>query len=67
MLWKLPDPYVCVVRAYNREAQLLKEYAYKRHGVAQAKITELANRGDEITLLTQDFLGTINYADDHVS
>lgn len=67
VLWHLPDPYCCVLRSYNRKERKLKEYAYKRHGIAQAKIQELAKRGEEITVLTQDFIGTINYKHDDLS
>lgn len=64
VLWDLPDPYCCVVRSYNRKERKLREFAYKREGVAQAKIQELASNGEEITVLTQNFIGTINYKDD---
>lgn len=64
VLWELPDPFCCVVRAYNRKNNQLKEYAYKRESSAQAKIRELAIKGEELTILTQQFIGTINYLDD---
>jgi hypothetical protein len=64
VVWELPDPYVCLVRAYNRKDNCLKEYAYKREKVAQTKIRELALQGHEITVLTQAICATINYADD---
>lgn len=63
-VWDLPDPYCCIVRSYNRSDNKLKEYAYKREGVAHAKIYELASQGLEVTLLTQTFVATINYPDD---
>lgn len=64
VLWHLPDPYCCVLRAYNRKEHKLKEYAYKRESIARAKIQELAENGDEITILTQAMVATINYSDD---
>lgn len=64
VVWELPDPYVCLVRAYNRNDNQLREYAYKREKVAQSKIQELARMGHEITVLTQQVCATINYSDD---
>jgi hypothetical protein len=64
VVWELPDPFICVIRSYNRKDNQLKEYAYKRESVAQAKIMELATQGDELTILTQQFIGTINYSSD---
>lgn len=61
VLWDLPDPYCCIVRSYNRKDNKLREYAYKREGVARAKIQELAQEGCEITVLTQEVVATINY------
>lgn len=63
-VWDLPDPYCCIVRSYNRSDNKLREYAYKREGVAQLKIKELAIQGLEVTLLTQNFVATINYPDE---
>lgn len=67
VLWHLPDPYCCVLRAYNRKDHKLREYAYKREGIAKAKIKELAENGDEITILTQSMVATINYSDDELT
>lgn len=67
VVWDLPDPYCCIVRSYNRKDNQLKEYAYKRESSAQAKIQELAFSGEEITILTQQFVATINYLDDDLS
>lgn len=62
--WDLPDPYCCVVRAYNRKDSKLREYAYKREGTARQKIAELAQQGIEVLVLTQQYVATINYPDD---
>lgn len=64
VVWELPDPYVCLVRSYNRKDNSLREYAYKREKVAQNKIRELALQGFEVTVLTQALCATLNYADD---
>jgi hypothetical protein len=64
VVWDLPDPYCCIVRAYNRKDNKLREYAYKRESSAQAKIQELAFIGEELTILTQVYVATINYFDD---
>jgi hypothetical protein len=64
VIWHLPDPYCCVVRAYNRSEHKVREFAYKRESIARAKIKELAENGDELTILTQAMVATINYSDD---
>ena len=64
VVWELPDPYCCVVRAYNRKDKKIKEYAYKREVIAHQKITELAEQGIEVLVLTQQYVATINYPDD---
>ena len=39
----------------------MREYAYKREKVAHNKIKELAELGYEITILTQGYVGILNY------
>jgi hypothetical protein len=64
VVWDLPDPFCCIVRSYNRKDNTLREYAYKREGVAQRKIQDLALDGLELTILTKTFVATINYNDE---
>ena len=64
VVWDLPDPYCCVVRAYNRKHSKVTEYAYKREGVARQKIAQLAEQGIEVLVLTQQYVATLNYPDD---
>ena len=59
--WDLPDPYCCIVRSYNRKAAKLREYVYKQEGRASKRIRELAELGYEITIITQEYVGIINY------
>lgn len=61
MTWHLPDPYCAVIRVYNRKENKLKEYAYKLESKAHDRIRESALADDEITILTQAIIGTINY------
>ena len=65
VLWHLPDPYCCIIRSYNRKDAKVKEYAYKQEGKAQSKIKELAGIGCELTLITQAYIGVLNYPDDN--
>lgn len=64
MLWHLPDPYCAVVRVFNRKENKLKEYAYRREGVANQKIKDAAQQGYEVTVLTDEIIGAINYKED---
>ena len=57
----LPDPYCCIVRSYNRKAAKLREYVYKQEGRASARIRELAELGYELTIITQEYVGILNY------
>lgn len=59
--WDLPEPFYCVIRAYSRKTNKLKEYAYKHESVARKRLLELADKGDELTILVQEFIGTVNY------
>lgn len=59
--WSLPDPYCCVVRVYNRKEAQLREYAYGCQGVAHQRIKESAEKGYEITVLTDEIIGVINH------
>lgn len=61
MTWHLPDPYVCVIRSYNPKTQKLREYAYKYHSKARNRLLKLADTEEEVTILTQDIIGTLNY------
>lgn len=63
MAWELPDPYCAVIRVYNRSENKLREYAYRREGVAHQKIKEASKAGHEITILTNEVIGAINYPD----
>ena len=65
VIWHLPDPYCCIIRSYNRKDAKVKEYAYKQEGKAQSKIKELAGIGCELTLITQAYIGVLNYPDDN--
>lgn len=64
MLWHLPEPYCCIVRVWNREANQFKELAYRREGVANQKIKEYVSSGYEVTVMTDEIIGAINYPDD---
>ena len=64
MAWELPDPYCAVIRIYNRKENKLREYAYRREGIAHQKIKAAAQAGYEVTILTNDVIGAINYPDD---
>ena len=59
--WDLPDPYCCIVRSYNRKDAKLREYVYKQEGRASKRIRELAGLGYELTIITQEYVGIINY------
>ena len=59
--WDLPDPYCCIVRSYNRKAAKLREYVYKQEGRASKRIRELAELGYELTIITQEYVGILNY------
>jgi hypothetical protein len=61
MAWHLPEPYCAVVRVYDRKQNKLKEYAYKLESKAHNRIRESALSDDEVTILTDSVIGTINY------
>jgi hypothetical protein len=61
MAWHLPEPYCAVVRVYDRKQNKLKEYAYKLESKATNRIRESALSDDEVTILTNSIIGTINY------
>jgi hypothetical protein len=61
MAWYLPEPYCAVVRVYDRKQNKLKEYAYKLPSKANDRIREHALSDDEVTILTNSLIGTINY------
>jgi hypothetical protein len=61
MAWHLPEPYCAVVRVYDRKQNKLKEYAYKLESKANNRIRESALSDDEVTILTNSIIGTINY------
>ena len=64
MLWHLPDPYCCVVRSFNREENKLREFAYRREGMARLKIEQLAMEGHELTVMTPAVIAVLNYPND---
>ena len=64
MSWHLPDPYVCVIRSYNPKSQTLREFAYKLPSKARQRLQELADKDEEVTILTQAIIGTVNYLPD---
>jgi len=59
--WEMPPTHVAVVRAYNRKKGKLKEYACKTIDSAQKRIQHLAERGDDVTVLTHEAIAVINY------
>ena len=61
MEWHLPEPYCAVVRVYNPKTMKLKEYAYKLPSKAHQRIREAALSNDEVTILTDEVIGCINY------
>lgn len=61
MAWHLPEPYCAVIRVYDRKTNKLKEYAYKLESKAHQRIKEAAFSDDEITILTNSIIGTVNY------
>jgi hypothetical protein len=61
MNWYLPDPFCAVVRVFNREHNKVHEYAYRLPSKAQARIREAASNDEEVTILTQALIATINY------
>ena len=63
-LWILPEPYCCVLRAYNRKENKLKEYAYRRDVTARQKVYQLAKEGHEVTVMTPAVIAVINYPED---
>ena len=67
VIWHLPDPYCCIIRSYNRKDAKIKEYAYKQEGKARSKIKELADIGCELTLITQAYIGVLNYPNDNAT
>jgi hypothetical protein len=64
MTWHLPEPYCAVVRVYDRKQNKLKEYAYKLESKANNRIRDHALSDDEVTILTNNLIGTINYLPD---
>lgn len=63
MEWHLPQPYCAVVRVYNPKTKKLKEYAYRLPIKAHARIQQAASSNDEVTILTNEVIGCINYMD----
>lgn len=61
MAWHLPQPYCAVIRVYDRKQNKLKEYAYKLESKAHDRIRDSALSDDEVTILTNALIGTINY------
>lgn len=61
MIWHLPDPYCAVVRVYNPSTQRLKEYAYRLPRKADNRIRVSALAEEEVTFVTQAYIGCINY------
>ena len=61
MAWHLPQPYCAVIRVYDRKQNKLKEYAYKLESKAHDRIRDSALSDDEVTILTNSLIGTINY------
>lgn len=61
MDWYLPEPYVAVIRIYNRDTNKLREYAYRLPSKAHERIRESALADEEVTILTPAMIGTINY------
>jgi hypothetical protein len=61
MQWYLPDPYCAVIRVYDRKQNKLREYAYKMESKAHQRIKDAAFSDDEVTILTNALIGTINY------
>lgn len=61
MNWYLPDPYCAVVRVFNRKENKVQEYAYRLQSKANARIREAALADEEVTILTQGVIATINY------
>jgi hypothetical protein len=61
MAWHLPEPYCAVIRVYDRKTNKLKEYAYKLESKAHQRIKEAAFSDDEVTILTNSIIGTVNY------
>lgn len=61
MTWHLPQPYCAVIRVYDRKQNKLKEYAYKLESKAQQRIKDAAFSDDEVTILTNAIIGTVNY------
>lgn len=63
MEWHLPQPYCAVVRVYNPKTKKLKEYAYRLPSKAHDRIRKSALSNDEVTILTNEIIGCINYMD----
>lgn len=61
MNWYLPDPYCAVVRVFNRKENKVQEYAYRLQSKANARIRDAALADEEVTILTQGVIATINY------
>lgn len=61
MMWHLPDPYCAVIRVYDRKHNKLKEYAYRLASKAHDRIRDAALADEEVTILTQAVIGTVNY------
>jgi vancomycin resistance protein YoaR len=61
MTWHLPQPYCAVIRVYDRKQNKLREYAYKLESKAHQRIKDAAFSDDEVTILTNALIGTINY------
>lgn len=59
--WHLPQPYVCVVRSFDRKTNKLKEYAYRLPSKANNRIKQLALADEEITVMTDEVIAAFNY------
>ena len=49
--WEIPEPYLCVIRVFNKKTGKIKEYSYKQANAANNKIQQLTTDPDnEITI-----------------
>lgn len=58
--WHLPSPYCAIIRSWNKKGKL-KEYVYRNPHAASKKIKQLELRGEQITILTDEVIATVNY------
>lgn len=62
--WILPKPYCAIIRSTIGKGKI-KEYVYRSPTAAARKVKQLELRGEQITILTDEVIATVNYDPDN--